>query len=148
MDLGETQPWAVGPKEILEHGLGLLNQDTDTSRRLAMIMIDNAVELMISTYLSLPKSVTNLQIGMKTQQDIFNSFPKMLETLNNHASDKLNNINLGHVEWYHRLRNRLYHDGNGVTVSKEKVERYAEMANVLFMNLFGVKLVPHPMFLN
>jgi hypothetical protein len=52
----QTQlPWASGPGEILRHGLDLLRKDSDTNRRLAMIAIDNAVELMIKTYLGLPK---------------------------------------------------------------------------------------------
>ena len=43
-------PWASGPGEILRHGLHLLRKDNDVNRRLAMISIDNAVELMIKTY--------------------------------------------------------------------------------------------------
>lgn len=50
-----TSPWASGPGEILRHGLGLLDDDSDVNRRLAMIAIDNAVKLMIKTYLGLPR---------------------------------------------------------------------------------------------
>jgi uncharacterized protein YutE (UPF0331/DUF86 family) len=49
-------------------------------------------------------------------------------------------INLGEIEWYHRLRNELYHQGNGLTVERDKVEVYAELAKILFENLFGFKL--------
>lgn len=48
---------------------------------------------------------------------------------------------MGEIEWYHRLRNQLYHQGNGLTVERDKVEVYAELANVLFANLFGIRLV-------
>ncbi len=51
-------PWASGPGEILGHGIGFLREDTDTNRRLAMIAIDNAVELTIKTYVGLPKRIT------------------------------------------------------------------------------------------
>ena len=68
-------PWASGPGEILRHGLSLLNRDTDTNRRLAMISIDNAVELMIKTYLGLPKRITGLSIPRKEYNDIAESFP-------------------------------------------------------------------------
>jgi hypothetical protein len=54
-------PWASGPGEILRHGLELLSKDSDTNRRLAMISIDNSVELMIKTYLGLPNRVTVLK---------------------------------------------------------------------------------------
>jgi hypothetical protein len=136
-------PWASGPGEILRHGLTLLKQDTDTNRRLAMISIDNSVELMVKTFLGLPTRVTGLAISRKELQEISESFPALLDAVERHASDKLVGIDLGTIEWYHRLRNELYHQGNGLTVERDKVEVYAELANLLFKNLFGVELVEH-----
>jgi len=106
-----------------------------------MISIDNAVELMIKTFLGLPKRVTGLQITRTQYQEVSESFPKLLDALEQHASDKLTGINLGEIEWYHRLRNQLYHQGNGLTVERSKVEVYAKLADTLFLNLFGVPLV-------
>jgi len=71
------------------------------------------------------------------------SFPALLDGLENYAPDKLDGIDLGAIEWYHRLRNQLYHQGNGLTVDRDKVEIYAELANLLFKNLFGEELVSH-----
>ncbi len=136
-------PWASGPGEILRHGTSLLNRDTDTNRRLAMISIDNAVELMIKTYLGLPKRITGLTIPRKKFQDIAENFPSLLDGLEEYAPEKLEGVELGTIEWYHRLRNELYHQGNGLTVERDKVEIYAELANLLFKNLFGEELVPH-----
>lgn len=136
-------PWASGPGEILRHGLSLLKRDSDTNRRLAMISIDNAVELMIKTYLGLPKRITGLSITRKEYQGMVESFPGLLDGLENHALVKLDGIDLGTIEWYHRLRNELYHQGNGLTVERNKVEIYAELANLLFKNLFGEEIVPH-----
>ncbi|MDQ1638750.1 MAG: hypothetical protein QOF62_2089 [Pyrinomonadaceae bacterium] len=137
-----AQPlWASGPGEILKHGLDLLKSDTDTKRRLAMISIDNAVELMMKIFLGLPQRVTGLKITRKEYQEFSESFPALLDALENHAADKLDGIDLGEIEWFHRLRNELYHQGNGLTVEREKVEVYAELANVLFYNLFGFRLV-------
>lgn len=136
-------PWASGPGEILRHGVSLLKADNDVNRRLAMISIDNAVELTIKTYLGLPKRITGLSISRKEYQEIFESFPAMLDALEKHAADKLVGINLGTIEWYHRLRNELYHQGNGLTVERDKVEVYAELTNVLFKNLFGFELLAH-----
>jgi hypothetical protein len=140
----QVQPWASGPGEILRHGLELLRKDTDTNRRLAMISIDNAVELMVKTYLGLPKRITGLSITRKDLQEIGESFPAMLDALERHASDRLDGIDLGTIEWYHRLRNELYHQGNGLTVERDKIEIYAELANALFKNLFGQPLVEDP----
>jgi hypothetical protein len=136
-------PWASGPGEILRYGLDLLKKDTDTNRRLAMIAIDNSVELMVKTFLGLPKRVTGLAITRKEFQEVAESFPALLDALEKYAADRLDGIDLGTIEWYHRLRNQLYHQGNGLTVERNKVEIYAELANVLFRNLFGSDLMEH-----
>ena len=136
----QQQPWASGPGEILKHGLKLLEDDSDINRRLAIIMIDNAVELMMNTYLSLPKRITGLRITRNEQAQFMESFPELLDAMEKYAGDKVEGISLGEIEWYHRLRNRLYHEGNGLTVERNKVEVYSELANVLFSNLFGFRL--------
>lgn len=136
-----SPPWASGPGEILRHGVALLGKDSDTNRRLAMIAIDNAVELTIKTYLGLPRRITGLQLSRKEFTEISESFPAMLDALEIHASDRLAGVDLGEIEWYHRLRNELYHQGNGLTVERDKVDVYSQLANVLYKNLFGVELV-------
>jgi hypothetical protein len=144
MKHGQSQSrWACGPGEILRHGLSLLENDSDINRRLAMISIDNSVELMIQTYLGLPKRITGLSVTRKEYQGMAESFPALLDGLETYAPEKLDGIDLGTIEWYHRLRNELYHQGNGLTVERDKVEVYAELANLLFRNLFGDELVPH-----
>lgn len=132
--------WASGPGEILRHGIALLEVDSDTNRRLAMISIDNSVELMLKTFLGLPKRVTGLQISRKDREEYLTSFPGLLDGVEKFASDRLISINLAEIEWFHRLRNELYHQGNGLTVERSKVEVYAELATTLFYNLFGVEL--------
>lgn len=132
-----SKPWASGPREILEHGLFLLNEDSDRNRRLAMILIDNAVELMIKTYIGLPSRVNGLNISRKQQAEASTSFPSLLDCIEEHDPGKLDGIDLGEIEWYHRLRNELYHQGNGLTVERRKVDVYAELSKTLFSNLFG-----------
>ena len=137
----EMPPWSTGPAEILRHALDLLRKDSDTNRRLAMISIDNAVELTMKTYLGLPSRVTKLRVTRAEQQEFAESYPKLLDAVEKHASGKIQGINLGEVEFYHRIRNALYHQGNGLTVERQKVVAYAEIANLLFENLFGTKLI-------
>ena len=130
-------PWATGPAEILEHGLQLLDEDTDAARRLAMISIDNAVELTIRTYLGLPRQITGLTITRRKFAEISESFPDMLDALEEHASDLIGELNLGEIEWFHRVRNQLYHDGNGLTVDRRHVAVYAVIARVVWETLLG-----------
>ncbi len=136
----EEPLWASGPGEILRHGISLLSEDSDTNRRLAMISIDNAVELTMQTYIQLPKRITGINISRKDRDEICASFPNLLDGIETHAGDKIAGVNLGEIEWFHRLRNELYHQGNGLTVERRKVEVYAELAAVFFRSLFGAKL--------
>ena len=130
-------PWSSGPGEILQHGFTLLSKDSDANRRLAMLSIDNAVELMIKTFLGLPRRATGIKLSRKEYTEISESFPALLDAIKQHASEKLTGIALAEIEWYHRLRNQLYHQGNGLTVERQKVEVYAELAKLLFKILFG-----------
>ncbi len=71
-------------------------------------------------------------------------FPDLLDLLEKHSGDKLSGVELGDIEWYHRLRNTLYHDGNGVTVDPDKVDAYNQIARLLFEKLFGDIATPSP----
>lgn len=133
-------PWATGPGELLQHGIDLLAKDSEAKRRIALILIDNAVELIAQTYISLPKRVTGIQLNRKQREEFCASFPSLLDGLEEHAADKIVGLNLGEFEWFHRLRNQLYHEGNGLTVERRNVEVYAELAAKLFQALFGCPL--------
>lgn len=102
-----------------------------------MLSIDNAVELMVKTYLGLPKAVNGLKLSRKEFAEICESFPSLLDALEKHCAGKLEGIELPVIDWYHRLRNELYHQGNGLTVERDKVIVYAEIAQLLFRRLFG-----------
>jgi hypothetical protein len=135
------KPWISGPRELLVHGIQHIDLNTGFDYRIAMISIDNSVELMIKTHLGLPKRISKIEgITRKKYEEITSTFPNLLDGIEEFSGDKLNGIDLGDIEWFHRLRNQLYHDGNGITVEKEKVEAYAEIAKILFGNLFGIEI--------
>lgn len=135
------KPWISGPRELLVHGIQHLELNTGFDNRMAMISIDNSVELMIKTYLGLPKRITKIEgLTRKRFEEVTSTFPNLLDGFEEFANNKLNGVELGDIEWFHRLRNQLYHDGNGITVEKEKVEAYAEIAKILFENLFAVQV--------
>ena len=117
------RPWTSGPKELLQHAVDHLTNGTAFDCRIAMISVDNAVELAIRTYLGLPKRVRGSEGPTRSQlEEKSRSFPDLLDLLERFAADKLDGLSLGDLEGYHRLRNALYHDGNGVTVDPVHVE--------------------------
>jgi hypothetical protein len=134
-------PWSEGPKELLQHAVDHISHDGDFDRRIAMISIDNAVELMIKTYLSLPKRKTKYKgPSRKELEEASNSFPTLLDLIEKYADEKLTGVSLDEIEWYHRIRNQLYHSGNGITVEVARVQTYLTLAKTLFQNLFETEL--------
>jgi hypothetical protein len=138
-----SKPWISGPKELLEHAAEHLRVGNPFDYRVAMISIDNAVELAIRTYLGLPRRVRGSEGPSRRDLEGAIGFPELLDLLERHGEDRLSGIELGDIEWYHRLRNTLYHDGNGVTVEPDKVDAYHQIARLLFQNLFDTS-VEHP----
>jgi hypothetical protein len=134
-------PWSEGPKELLQHAVGHIAHDGDFDRRIAMISIDNAVELMIKTFLSLPRRKLGTKgPSRKELEEASNSFPELLDLLENYAGERLTGVSLDEIEWYHRIRNQLYHSGNGITVEVARVQTYLSLAKTLFQNLFETEL--------
>ena len=132
-----ASPWTDGPRELLQHAVDHLAQGGDFDRRIAMVSIDNAVGLSVKTYLGIPKRArTGTGPIRKELEDASESFPALLDLLEKYASDRLVGVSLDDIEWYHRIRNQLYHSGNGITVEKSKVETYLELASSLFQSLF------------
>jgi uncharacterized protein YutE (UPF0331/DUF86 family) len=134
------KPWTAGPKELLQHAREHFDRGSAFDNRIAFISIDNAVELIIKTYLGLPKRVRKTEGPSRRKlNEASTSFPDLLDLLEEHGAERLEGISLGDIEWYHRLRNTLYHDGNGVTVDSEKVDGYLQIAIVLFNNLLNTE---------
>jgi len=134
-------PWSEGPKELLQHAVDHLSLDGDFDRRIAMISIDNAVELMIKTYLGLPKRKSKGdRPSRKELEDSSNSFPALLDLIEKYADEKLTGVSLDEIEWYHRIRNQLYHSGNGITVEAARVQTSLSLAKTLFQNLFEAEI--------
>ena len=132
-------PWADGPRELLQHAIDHLSLGGDFDRRIAMVSIDNSVELTVKTFLGLPKRTRDFSGPTRKElASASESFPALLSLLETHASNRIVGISLDEIEWYHRIRNQLYHSGNGITVEKTIVETYFILASTLFENLFGV----------
>lgn len=131
--------WVSGAIELLRHADSHLNLNTAFDKRIAFISIDNGVETMIRTYLSLPKSKSGVKVDRKELDEAGNSFPKLLALLEKYATAKLTGIDATDIEYYHRIRNTLYHEGTGLSVDDQYIMAYRGIAAVLLENLFNTK---------
>jgi len=133
----EEKPWSQGPKELLNHAINHLKKGGGFDIRIAMISIDNAVELMIKTYLELPKRITGLNLSKKEIEESFESFPKLLQALEKYVSaNTLTAEDFNEIEYFHKVRNNLYHSAVCLTIEKDKAEAYFAIAELLYNKLF------------
>ena len=131
--------WASGALELLKHAEEHINGGTAFDQRIAFISIDNAVETAIRTFIFMPLSLSKIKFSFKEKDEIGNSFPKMLSLLSVNAKSKLSDIELSDIEFYHRLRNQLYHDGTGLSVDNNHLEAYRTIGKLLIKNLFQIE---------
>ncbi len=134
--------WASGASELLRHADSHINLNSAFDKRIAFISIDNCVENIIRTSLSLPPKKSGFKAPKKELDEAGNSFPKLLSLLFKYASKKLVGIDETDIEHYHRIRNTLYHNGTGLSVDDEYLIAYRDIAGVLLNNLFDVSVSP------
>jgi hypothetical protein len=132
--------WASGAIELLRHADSHINLETAFDRRIAFISIDNAVETMMRTFVSLPQSKSGVRIGRSKVDEVENSFPGLTALLWEYAGGRLTGIDDADIEHYHRIRNKLYHDGTGLSVDEQYLLAYRQIAVLLLKSLFGVDL--------
>lgn len=136
--------WASGAVELLKHADSHIDLNTAFDKRIAFISIDNCVETIIRTFISLPKTKSGIKIKKKELDEAGNSFPKLLSLLFKYTPHNLLGIDEVDIEHYHRIRNKLYHDGTGLSVDDEYLIAYRGIAGVLLKNLFDVSIKPSP----
>jgi hypothetical protein len=132
--------WASGAIELLRHADSHIDLETAFDQRIAFISIDNSVETSIRTFLSLPSSKSGVKVPRKELDDVENSFPGLLGLLWKYAGSRLTGIDEADIEHYHRIRNKLYHDGTGLSVDVQYLSAYRQIAALILKNLFGVSL--------
>jgi hypothetical protein len=134
--------WASGASELLRHADSHINLNTAFDKRIAFISIDNCVENIIRTCLTLPSKKSGFKVKRKDLDEAGNSFPKLLSLLFQYASEKLVGIDEADIEHYHRIRNTLYHNGTGLSVDDEYLIAYRDIAGIILNNLFEVSVTP------
>lgn len=136
MDKKDPPIWSEGAIELLQHALEHLAKGSEFDRRIAMVGIDNSVELLMRTYLGLPARLNGIKTLSRNEYDEMSpNFSKLVDGFEKYASEMLTGIEMGEIEFFHRIRNEVYHEGNGLSVETRKVTAYASIAKVLFKNV-------------
>jgi hypothetical protein len=136
-----NQPWQSGPAELIRYALIHLYRESDFDRRIAFLLLDVGVETLFKTYLLLPEEVTGTTTRYPDRKAAAEgNFHGLVRGVKNASGSALASFNLAQVQYYHDLRNKLYHQGNGITVPAEEAKGYAQLATGLLKALLDVDL--------
>jgi hypothetical protein len=134
-------PWALGPFELLIHAEGHYLKGEDLDRRLALISFDNAIEVAITTYLTLNpflrgnRQYQNVDVA-KWLHDYHSKLDFLDGELHNRGCTWV--TARSHIVWAHDQRNEQYHGGNKGTPEKNTVTLIREAAIWVFSFLFEI----------
>lgn len=132
--------WAHGPFEMILHAEQHYQLGEDLDRRIALIGFDNAVEVSISTYLSLnPIHRGGLKLKPELVKDWMGSYSKKLDFFydeilkpkglpEQHAKEN--------ILWYHDQRNEQYHEGRPSVPGKLALDGIRNVAFWIFSTLY------------
>lgn len=139
--MNSLPPWANGPFELLVHAEGHLRAGEDFDRRIALISFDNAIEVAITTYLTLnPIQRGNRHYKNTDVEKWLNNYPSKLDFLGAElVARKLTwEVDRSHILWAHDHRNEQYHGGMKGTPEKNVLSIMRKASLWVFSLLFEV----------
>jgi hypothetical protein len=139
-------PWANGPFELLVHAEGHLRAGDDFDRRIALISFDNAIEVAITTYLTLnPIQRAGRSYPKSDVEKWLANYHAKLEFLDQELVTRqmLWEVERSHVIWAHDHRNEQYHGGQKGTPERTVLSLVRKSALWIFAFLFDVPDVEH-----
>ncbi len=139
--MGTLPPWAQGPFELIVHAEEHLRQGEDFDRRISLISFDNAVEVAITTYLSLnPIQRGNKQYPKVDVEKWLNNYHSKLDFLEQElASRRLTwEVERSYIVYAHDHRNEQYHGGSKGTPEKQVLEIIRKSALWIMSILYNI----------
>jgi len=134
-------PWANGPFELLVHAEGHLHCGEDFDRRIALISFDNAIEVAITTYLTLNPIQRGGSSYPKTDVEKWlGNYHTKLEFLEFELAKRSMgwSVEKSYIIWVHDHRNEQYHGGHKGTPEKNVLKIVRDAALWIFAVLFDV----------
>lgn len=134
-------PWVNGPFELLIHAEGHLLNGDDFDRRIALISFDNAIEVAITTHLTLnPIQRSGRSYERASVEKWLKNYHSKLDFLEEELTTKGLPwaVERSHIVWCHQNRNEQYHGGNKGTPEMSLLTLVRQAALWIFSVLYDV----------
>ena len=139
--MSAVRNWARGPFELIVHAEGHLRSGDDIDRRMALISFDNAVEVSITSYLTLNPvhrgGASYPGVDVEKWQKNYHTKLDFLE-LELQKRGLPWAVARDDIFWAHDQRNEQYHGGTGGVPGRRAIETIRTAALWVFGVLFNV----------
>ncbi|NLZ28565.1 MAG: hypothetical protein GX887_06320 [Firmicutes bacterium] len=134
-------PWQKGPTELIKYAIEHLYRDSEFDQRVAFLLLDIGVETTMKVYLNLPeeKACAKTAFSERKKAITKGNFHCLVKAIRDAVSDRLI-IDLTHIQYFHSIRNKLYHESDSITIPHDVVKEYADNAVKLLKILLDVDL--------
>ncbi|MCG8037325.1 MAG: hypothetical protein JAZ19_09820 [Candidatus Thiodiazotropha taylori] len=135
----KLKPWATRPFELITHGEVHFRRGSDYDRRLALVSFDNAVEVTITTYLTLkPIQRDGKSYNKDDVSKWLNNYHTKLDFFLKENSDRglPEHQSKDVIVWYHDQRNEQYHGGSSGVPEQSTLDGLRQSALWVFSVLF------------
>lgn len=139
--MNSLPPWANGPFELIVHAESHSTAADDFDRRIALISFDNAIEVAISTYLTLHPTQRG---GRSYSSNDIDQWMKNYHTKLEFFETEIARRNIewlvekSHIIWAHDNRNQQYHGGRKGVPELRTLQIARTAALWIFSVLFDV----------
>ncbi|MGB4066804.1 MAG: hypothetical protein WBK08_02115 [Nitrospira sp.] len=135
----DSHPWQRGPRELFQFAITAYASPDEAGRRISFLLIDVCVETTLRTFLGLPVKISGSGKEYSDLKQYANgTFHNLTKGVEAAAPGRIPDDELHHLRFYHNVRNRLYHEGNGITIPEEHVRGYGTLAAKLLKELLGI----------
>jgi len=135
------KPWAYGPFELLLHAELHLRNGDDFDRRIALISFDNAIEVAITTYLSLhPIQRQNRTYSRADVERWLENYHTKIDFFMSELQGRSLPVECekADIVWYHDVRNGQYHGGSATIPQERELQGIRKAALWIFSVLYDV----------
>lgn len=121
-------PWIKEMVEQICVGIILQESKLDSGNRLALISVDNAVEVALKFYASYHTLLKDSELD--SPQGFFTALEKIKDT------GKIDDAEAKDIRQFHKIRNDLYHRAKLTTVKEGVINSYVKLAKTILSKLY------------
>lgn len=136
-------PWQVTPSNLIAYGIEHSKKQDEFSRQIALLLLDVGIETLFKVYLLLGEDITHAKTKFNIRKKAASgNFYQLVEGVKESISTDIEEGDFSKIMYFHSVRNKVYHQGDGVIPAKVNVKEYADLSEMLLRELLGVNLSP------